>query len=315
MRRLLAYATGRSLGAGTARAPLGTAALRARARRLLLRPRLLVGVLIAGLLLGLGWLWLRDSSLVAVKRVTIAGLTGPDAGRIRVALTAAARNQTTLHVRMDALRSAAAPFPIVKDLRVVAHPPHSLRIDVVEQIPVATVRIAGRAVPVAPDGTLLHDTAGIRHLPALPFVVAPGAIRLSSPSERRAVDLLAAAPAALRARVTRLALSRAHGLVGLLRRGPAIYFGDSSRAAAKWQAAAAVLGDSHSAGARYVDVRVPERPAAGGLPPAPAATPAATAATPSNIVPPAAAGGSGAGTGGPATTPNQVPTTPSAPTP
>jgi cell division protein FtsQ len=48
-----------------------------------------------------------------------------------------------------------------------------------------------------------------------------------------------------------------------LRNGPLLEFGDDARARAKWIAAARVLGDPRSAGASYLDVRVPERPVAG----------------------------------------------------
>ncbi len=53
------------------------------------------------------------------------------------------------------------------------------------------------------------------------------------------------------------------GLTVAMRDGLLVYFGDASRPHAKWLALAAVLADSSSAGADYVDVRLPERPAAG----------------------------------------------------
>jgi cell division protein FtsQ len=81
---------------------------------------------------------------------------------------------------------------------------------------------------------------------------------------------LAAAPPALRPRVRRVYLGP-NGLTLPLRNGPTLYFGGSERLRAKWIAAATVLADPTSTGATYVDVRLPERPAAGGLeqPPAP----------------------------------------------
>jgi cell division protein FtsQ len=57
------------------------------------------------------------------------------------------------------------------------------------------------------------------------------------------------------------------GLTAQLVRGPEVYFGDAGRLAAKWTATARVLADPSSKGATYLDVRVPERPAAGGLEP------------------------------------------------
>ncbi len=54
-----------------------------------------------------------------------------------------------------------------------------------------------------------------------------------------------------------------HGLEAQLRNGPKVYFGTDDDLGAKWAAAAAVLADSGSAGADYIDVTVASRPAAG----------------------------------------------------
>ena len=48
-----------------------------------------------------------------------------------------------------------------------------------------------------------------------------------------------------------------------MRDGLLVYFGDDARPHAKWLALARVLADPSSDGSRYVDVRLPERPAAG----------------------------------------------------
>jgi cell division protein FtsQ len=210
-----------------------------------------------------GWLWLRDSSLVAVKRVSVTGLSGPDATRIRSALVLAARNMTTLHVRVDALRTAVAPFPVVKDVRVDTQFPHGLRIRVIEQTPVAAVVVGGHTIAVAGDGTLLHDVTAVQNLAVIPLRVPPGGSRLTDRAALSSVGLLAAAPWQLLARVSQVTSMPQHGLVVQLRNGPNIYFGDSGRLNAKWIAAAAVLADAGSGGAEYIDVTDPERPAAG----------------------------------------------------
>src|SRR6185312_13427446 len=59
------------------------------------------------------------------------------------------------------------------------------------------------------------------------------------------------------------AYDSAKGLTVVLRGGLLAYFGDAARPRAKWLALARVLADAGSAGATYVDVRVPDRPAAG----------------------------------------------------
>jgi hypothetical protein len=51
-----------------------------------------------------------------------------------------------------------------------------------------------------------------------------------------------------------------------LRDGPEVLFGDADYIAEKWTAAVRVLADGGAAGATYIDVRLPERPVAGGLP-------------------------------------------------
>ena len=56
------------------------------------------------------------------------------------------------------------------------------------------------------------------------------------------------------------------GIVVELRDGPELIFGDATRVRAKWIAAVRILADPEAAGASYIDVRLPGRPAAGGLP-------------------------------------------------
>jgi cell division protein FtsQ len=212
--------------------------------------------------LGGAWLWLRDSSLVAVRRVQVAGASGPDAAHIRSALIAAARNMTTLDVKMKQLRMAVAPYPVVKSLEVDTQFPHGMRIRVVEQVPVATVEAGGRRTAVSGDGTLLHDITAPQSLPTIPLGVPPGGTHLTGYALSE-VHLLAAAPYQLLARVSQASDGPPHGLVAQLRNGPSIYFGDSHQLGAKWTAAAEVLADSGSAGAAYLDVTDPSRPAAG----------------------------------------------------
>jgi cell division protein FtsQ len=250
--------------------------------------RATVAILACGLMVG-GGLWLRDSSLVAITQVRIIGAGGPDAHRIRTALDDAARSMTTLHVREDALRAAVSPYPAVKDVAVKTNFPHSLTIRVIEELPVALVAIAGDRVPVAADGTLLRDLAAPAGLPTIPLALPPGGTRITDGPASLALQVIAAAPGALRAKIARVFRTRAHGLEVLLSAGPAIWFGDGTRLAAKWAAAVTVLADQSSAGARYIDVWVPERPSAGGLS-AGATTAADGTATTSTTTPYATAG-------------------------
>jgi cell division protein FtsQ len=231
------------------------------------------------LLLGGGWFWLRGSSLVAVDRVTVTGLSGPGSGAIRAALLGAARGMTTLQVNRSALRAAVAPFPVVRALRVTTQFPHGMRIRVLEQVAVGALSSGGRRVAVAGDGTLL-PSVNASGLPSVPVSVAPAGARVGGGPTRAEVALLAAAPAWLRSRVTQVSTTSADGLVAELHSGPELRFGAAGALRAKWTAVAAVLADQSSQGAAYIDVSVPGRPAAGGAPgAATAATSGANGAT------------------------------------
>ena len=92
----------------------------------------------------------------------------------------------------------------------------------------------------------------------------PGGDRLTDQRAMSAVEMLAAAPSALRARVQNVWTGE-HGLSARLTRGPLVYFGTAERLDAKWAAVTRVLEDPEAAGALYLDVRIPERTAAGGL--------------------------------------------------
>jgi cell division protein FtsQ len=238
-----------------------------------LRRRTVLLAVVVAVLMGAGWMWLRDSSLVAVQHVTVTGATGPDAVRIESALRTAAQDMTTLHLRQGELRTAAAPYPIVKSVSATTQFPHGLTVHVVERVPVGAVSGGAAPVAVAGDGTVLRGTPAAG-LPPIAASTPPAGDRLTSRSTLRLAALLAAAPAPLRAKVTRAFLGP-RGLTVALTDGPKAYFGSGSRLAAKWISLAAVLSDPNAQGASYVDVRLPERPAAGGLtsPPASATTP------------------------------------------
>lgn len=222
---------------------------------------LLMAVL--ALLLGGAWLWVRDSPLVAVQRVTISGESGPDAGAVRSALQSAARSMTTLDVQTSRLYAAVSAYPVVKSLQVTTQFPHGMRIHVVEELPVAEIVLGGHSVAVASDGTLLHDLANVPALPRINLSVPPGGPRLTEPQAVESVAAAAAAPRELLSRITVISTAPDHGVVAHLRDGPEVYLGAPTRLRAKWSAAVAVLANPGSDGATYIDVTDPARPAAG----------------------------------------------------
>jgi len=228
------------------------------------RLRIALLALLAALpLLGGGWLWLRSSPFVAVQRVHITGVSGPDAGAVEAALAQAARHMSTLDVSAGALRAAVAPLRVVSAVRVVPSFPHGLRIEVTEQLPVASLTAGGVRTAVAADGVVLGPALLSGSLPSISGSVVPVAgRRVSGASLLGDLTVLGAAPALLAKYVERV-FTGAKGLTVAMRDGLLAYFGDDALAHAKWLSLARVLADSSSAGASYVDVRLPSHPAAG----------------------------------------------------
>jgi cell division protein FtsQ len=245
--------------------------------------RALAGALLAITGLALGWLWFRDSSFAAVERVTITGSGSSEQAEVRRALETTGRGMSTLHVDAEALRAVVEPFASVADLRIRPDFPHDLRIEVIEHEPVATVRTGGTSVPATGGGLLL---AGVRAA-GLPTVTTNAPLDGRHVSDKRtlaALAVAAAAPHELRARAERLFYGT-RGMTLELRNGPELIFGSSGAARDKWRAAARVLAEPSSAGAAYLDLRVPNLVAAGGVGPVePEQTPTATV-VPSNSQP------------------------------
>jgi cell division protein FtsQ len=243
---------------------------------------LLAAMIVAVPVLGGGWLWLRHSSLVRVEHVKISGAAGPQAHQIEAALQAAARSMSTMDVRTGTLRAAVARFPQVSELRVVPSFPHSLRIVVGEQPAAAALIVGGIRTAVAADGVVLGTALVSGTLPVVADNYEPAiGQRLKNPLVREALAVLGAAPPQLAKLATRAYFSD-RGLTVLMHDGLLVYFGDASLPHAKWLSLARVLAEPSSVGASYVDVRLPERAAAGlpeGAPPTEGSGAASTEST------------------------------------
>jgi cell division septal protein FtsQ len=198
-----------------------------------------------------------------VQRVEVSDVSGPDAGAIVAALERAARGTSTLDVNMAALRGAVSRFPQVRSLSVRAVFPHQLRIDVIEQLPVAVLDgPGGLRAAAAADGAVLGPSLVASDLPTITVPrLATKVVHDSTALE--SLRVLGAAPPSLVAFVANVS-DGPKGITASLRDGMLVYFGDASRAHAKWLAFARVLVAEGSATATYIDVRLPERPAVGG---------------------------------------------------
>jgi cell division protein FtsQ len=229
-----------------------------------LRRRLLIALGALVVIWSLYHFWFRDSSFVKVEHVKVRGVNARDSDQIKAALINAAHDMTTMHVRKSALMAAVADYTAVKDLVVQPHFPHSLTIKVIQEQPVALLRVGGKRMLLAADGSVL---SGIRQgghpLAAIRSTAAAPSSRLTDPVALAELRVAAAAPPALARRIATVGRGSTRGIVVKLAAGPQLIFGDDSLLDAKWAAAAGVLADSSSKGASYVDVRLPERPVAG----------------------------------------------------
>jgi cell division protein FtsQ len=230
-----------------------------------LRRRLLALAAAAVVVASLYMLWFRDSSFVRVEQVRVTGLTTKDAKTLRRSLVAAASSMTTLHVDHEGLEQAVAGYPVVRELRVSPDFPHALRIEVVEHHPAAIAVAGGSRVPVAGDGTVLRGLPVRGKLPELRLKGALPPERLREPRALRLARVAGGAPAALSSRLMDVREEKERGTVVRMREGPLLIFGALTRVRDKWAAAARVLADPQAQGATYIDLRLPERPAAGGV--------------------------------------------------
>jgi cell division protein FtsQ len=148
-------------------------------------------------------------------------------------------------------------------LTVTPRPPDGVDIRVLERFPVAVLMTDHGQAAVDSDGDLLGSSLISPHLPEIVSGQLP-VHRVAANATLAELSLLGAAPLVMLHRAARI-YDGPEGITVSMRNGLLIVFGDAARPAAKWRSAEAVVADPHAAGATYVDVRDPDRPAAGGL--------------------------------------------------
>ena len=263
---------------------------RTRLGRLLVAPMRLLGwrltlalAVLVMAILGGGFLWLRSSSLVAIHQVRVTGLSGPNVAQITRTLKSRAKTMTTLDLDVSALLRSVAAYPYVHSLSVSTHFPHGVTIDVLEQVPLATVSVGGRTVVVNGSGEMVPGSVGHSgRLPSVPLGSSGGgggastpdsdADRITAPGPVAALRVLAAAPYGFLPHIKSATMTSAHGVVVQLRDGPRLYFGPRGHAVAKWNSALALLaarGSEAVAGAQYIDLSDPRSPSVGANLPTP----------------------------------------------
>jgi cell division septal protein FtsQ len=213
--------------------------------------------------------WFRDSSFVAVEKVTVEGISGPEAAQVTDALDRAGKEMTTLNVDESELAAAVSRYPTVAAVRTDSDFPHGLTVAVTGRPPVLMVSAGGTTVPVAADGTVLHGVdASAAGLPAIEVESVP--VKGALAGEPLALaEVAGAAPEPLRPLIEGLAVESGDGIEVTLKGGIPVKFGDPDAAEEKWAAVSAILANPQVETLTHLDVRVPQRPSIGGAAPQP----------------------------------------------
>ncbi len=234
--------------------------IRAQGRR---RLRVLLAVVCAGCVAGLGWL-LVQSPLLDVDHVDATGAGAVTPAEIR----AAARvepGSALLTLDRGRIAHRVESIPLVQRAVVTKHLPGTVQITVTLRQPSAWIaRGPGTVALVDASGRVLEDVpappAGLPELAGVGVVPAPGGqvdVRLLSVAHRL--------PDELRPMVVGLALDHGNVTLRLAPGAPAgeIRLGTTAQLTAKTDAAVAVLHALDGARVHYVDVTMPETPATG----------------------------------------------------
>ena len=221
--------------------------------------RIAAGLLVAVALAGGVYVLLLESGITRVRKVVVTGVDGPAAQRLRVA----ALEQSVLAIDEGVLRSALGNRPPVKAISVDTSFPDKATITVELFQPVAVVGPAGgEGLAVSADGTVLQGMS-TEGLPRIDGVTLNG--RAQSARVLELLRVAGSAPASFRGRIESVRYEERTGMTLQLLRGPLVYFGSASDLRTKWQSLIRVLSEQASVGASYIDVRVPRRPAIGGV--------------------------------------------------
>ncbi len=215
----------------------------------------------------LAWYGARETGVFALRTIDVSGGPAPVRAEVRHAL-ADARGSSLLKIDLDRARRVVEALPAVQSARFDRAYPHTLRIVIVPERPVAVVRQGADSYLVAQSGRIMAAVERGRH-PALAriWVDRSVALRLGASADG---DLRTAVAA-----VAPLAGSHFPGRVSSvtttpdeltlrLRSGLRIRLGDSLDTPLKLAVAARVI-PLLDPGTSYLDVAVPERPVAGTL--------------------------------------------------
>lgn len=223
-------------------------------------------------LTGLAYLAARETPLFALREVTVRGAPKGVEADVREA-AAPFLGESLVALDRAALRRALEALPAVRSLRIDRAFPHSLRIAVVPERPLAVLRRGRDAWIVSERGRVLRRI-DLHGAPSRPRV-RTGRTTHVEVGETVAAEPVRGALATLRLVPTdfpvgiRSARSEGDSVLLLLAHGTELRLGQRRSVALKLEVAARVLRTLPPAerqGLAYLDVTVPERPVGGSNP-------------------------------------------------
>lgn len=222
------------------------------------RRRTLIAVVVA-VLLAAG-VAMERSSLVALAAVEVHGAHWLDPDAVRDAADLPL-GTSTLRLRLGAAADSVRAMPGVRSATLRRVDPLTVRIDVVERLPVVAVVAGGRAVLVDADGIVV-GTGSTGRLPVVATSVAAlpeaGEDVDATPILRNAMAVYRGLPGPLRAAVQRYEAVGPDDLDLMLSAGVRVRFGRGDRVAEKARILGALL-EAAPEGA-VIDVRAPGNP-------------------------------------------------------
>jgi len=226
---------------------------------------LLTGLLILLTAVGL-YAAARTTSAFAVERIAVEGAPPEVAAQVRKAL-APAVGESLLGIDLAELAGRAESVPMVAGASFDRGFPHTLRIAVVPELPVAVLRQGSSSWLAAAGGRIVAELdPGAR--PGLPRIWLKRDVEILLGERIGGLQLQAVtAVAPLRSQPLPVAvgsvIATREELTLVLRTGLEVRFGDGSDLPVKLEVARHVLPKLAGAGG-YLDLSVPERPVAGG---------------------------------------------------
>ncbi|MDX6538066.1 MAG: cell division protein FtsQ [Gaiellales bacterium] len=219
----------------------------------------------------LGYLWLKGSGTFQLRSVAVRGGSESDRLAVRDAVARAAAGRSLLALSPARVAGAIEHVPTIRLATVDRDFPHTLRIHIVPERPVAlAVGPGGYRSLVAASGRVLRVFQPGEAVPVLPHVwtqrerpIPGGSMRAAD--AQAALETLAARPSDFSAHVANVKVDPERGLVMRLRGGLDIVLGPPLQLTEKLRAAAWVLRRYSTSAERaqlvYADVTAPERPA------------------------------------------------------